>query len=301
MRQKKLGIGGWAFLGGTVIFCASGCPPNIIPSGLPSNDPNEGRQLVVFEGDIQDTAEQYLSYGITPGCTGTPAGTVITPLQDLDGRLPPFDITVRGELNPDGGASEWYLDFKDNEIPFADGEKWSIRIDGVDVNGLRTESEGVVATYRKGHSPEWLTNRLEQIGDITNTGDGEDLYDALKQSYVKVVDSAGNVLDPMAQEEGRARLWYHTTLETAVGPPVGFDVRDLGYNGSGDCFNVETTGPMERVGEEGEFALYDVPIRLQRTPGCAQKVELIESRYGVDIGGGDVEQVTNQTNAILTD
>ena len=133
------------------------------PTGLPSDDPNEGRQLVVYEGDIQNAPEEHLSFQIGSEYNSEPAGAIITPLDDLDGTSPPFDVSVRGDLLGTG-LSKWYIDFADNDSSKNPSAGAFITDITIDFRRAVPENEAVDAD----------NNELQDMGidglDVTITG-----------------------------------------------------------------------------------------------------------------------------------
>ncbi|MEK6854650.1 MAG: hypothetical protein AABX73_00320 [Nanoarchaeota archaeon] len=174
--MKKSGVKNWA--GGALISLASlasGCG-YIIPNGLPSNDPIEGRHLDVYEGDIKNSSEQYLSFkvGRTKPFLYQPVSVAVLPLNDLEDRKPPFDSYARSEKINQGKEVQWYVDFRDNSRKFSDGEIWTVYIQSGTILGFDSPAETVSVSYKKGNSPGNLTGRVEELEDNGVPTDGID-------------------------------------------------------------------------------------------------------------------------------
>jgi len=277
----------------------TGCPPVIDPSGLPSDDLSEGRQIVVYEEDIQQDPQQKLSFNVGPApfLGAEPSGAIVTSLFDSDGKRPPFDLILRSKENADG-TRDFYIDFLDNDAPFLDGARYSVRIESKATHSFPAVPINVIVTYQKGLSPDNLTERVEELESIIGppmppitqpplekSTPLEELLDG-NRTYVQFVDEQNNPipeLDPITGETYKIRLNMPAELEQRLGGESfrpSFDLIELGNN---PCISL-THSAVERISE----GIYQVTGSIIKEAGCPSPFEFAEGRYGINIGDGEV-------------
>ena len=145
-------------------------------SGLnTSENPTEGRQLTVYEGDVRDWTE-IDSFKVGSPYNSSPIGAIVTSMNNGDNALPPFDTRLICEQITDA-KKDCAIEVKDNDINnYTNGNVWTIRVDPAPT-GFAVNQENLELTWMYGPSPngvlEVLTNNNNgDNGGNDNSGNG---------------------------------------------------------------------------------------------------------------------------------
>jgi len=152
----------------TLATTVSGCV-QLFPTNLPADNYFFGRQMEIYEGDIQDTPNNSITIDLKPGFEGRPTGLIVEPLESIDNQKLPFDISIEGIVNT-SGESSWNFTFSDNNEDYVSGAIYSVRVLGVSKFGLPKE-ELFHITYLSGNSPGNLTSRVDDL-ETSDNGNG---------------------------------------------------------------------------------------------------------------------------------
>ena len=132
-------------------------------TGLPAENPEFGRQVTLYEGDLQENLDEEMSFQAVPSCEGMNIDAVVKAEKNPEDwgrepRDPPFDVYT--EKFEKDGKDYFRLIFKDNDNDFFSGSVWTVMIRTK--NGILNDFEPLYVTYQKGKTYGKGPTKLEK-------------------------------------------------------------------------------------------------------------------------------------------
>jgi hypothetical protein len=184
-KLRKFAIG--TLIGGTLttlagLVSSSGCVE--VNDLNTSDNPSEGRELTIYEGDVKDWTEVD-SFVVESPFGSHPVGGIVTSYSNNENSLPPFNTRLTCEqVNP--GEKDCSIQIKDNDIDhYTSGNVWDVRVNGAGL-GYPFVREHLELTWMYGPSPSGV---LEELMDDDGNDDinGQNNEDNGHNNYMSCV------------------------------------------------------------------------------------------------------------------
>jgi len=135
-------------------------------SNLPPEHQTEGRQVVVFEGDIQEEYKEIFNFDLKGASDSMPIRSDVYPMNAIGGEEPPFDTRVVCDIISQD-ERHCSVQVIDNDIQYhpSSNTHWTVNIDynqGIITSG----HEEVVVSHFFSPSPSGVDERVDDLEEV---------------------------------------------------------------------------------------------------------------------------------------